>query len=134
MHWGTIQADLVSGKGVFAGYACWACETPAQGNTGGGMRHLGTARPRPSKAIQRQQLGRAMDRNRAGGTGRAGRSNAGTRLADVFIGGLLVYSNSQCLASGSELMVPVLTGEPGEFVLSYTMTFMFVKENRSIVR
>jgi hypothetical protein len=126
----------VSGKGVFAGYVCWACETPAQGNTSGGMWHLGTARPRPSKAIQCQQLGRAMDRNRAGGTGRAGRSNAGTRLADVFIGGLLVYSNSQCLAlaSGSELMVPVLTGEPGEFVLSYTMTFMFVKENRSIVR
>ena len=98
------------------------------------MRYLGTARPRPSKAIQRQQLGRVMDRNRAGGPGRAGRSNAGTRLAEVFIDGLLVYSNGQYLASGSELMVPVSTGELGEFVLSYTMTFMFVKENRNIVR
>jgi hypothetical protein len=51
--------------------------------------------PLPRKAIQRQQLGRAMDRDWAGGTGRAGRSRAGKRLASFFIGGVLIESNSQ---------------------------------------
>jgi hypothetical protein len=56
----------------------------------------GTGRPRPRAAIPRQQLGRAMDRDWAGRTGRTGRSNAGTRLADFFISGLLSASNRHC--------------------------------------
>ena len=38
-------------------------------------------------------MGRARDRDWAGSTGRAGRSSAGTRLANVFIGRLLIASN-----------------------------------------
>jgi hypothetical protein len=34
-----------------------------------------------------------MDREWAGGTGRTGRSNAGKRLADFFIGRFLIASN-----------------------------------------
>jgi hypothetical protein len=37
-----------------------------------------------------QQLGLMSDRDRAGGTGRAGRSKAGTRLADGFMPVLLI--------------------------------------------
>jgi hypothetical protein len=60
---------------------------------GGGI--WGTVLPLPRKAIRRQQLGRAKDRDWAGGTGRAGRSRAGKRLAGFFIGGVLFASNGQ---------------------------------------
>ena len=41
-----------------------------------------------------------MDRDWAGSTGRAGRSNAGKRLANFFIGRLLIASN--CHRNGSQ--------------------------------
>jgi hypothetical protein len=60
----------------------------------GGSGVWGTGRPlRREGRTPRQQLGRAMDRDWAGGTGRAGRSNAGERLANFFIGRLLIVSN-----------------------------------------
>jgi hypothetical protein len=41
-----------------------------------------------------QQLGLTSERDRAGGTGRAGRSDAGKRLVGVFIGSLLIIRSS----------------------------------------
>jgi hypothetical protein len=48
----------------------------------------------PQSGTQRQRLGRAIDRDRAGSTGRAGWSRAGKRLANFFIGGFLIAGNS----------------------------------------
>jgi hypothetical protein len=52
-----------------------------------------------------QQLGLMSDRDRAGGTGRAGRSKAGTRLADGFMHVLLIYHSrnrkSRCILTGT---------------------------------
>jgi hypothetical protein len=60
----------------------------------GGPGVWGTGRPLPrERRTQRQQLGRAMDRDWAGSTGRTGWSNAGKRLANFFIGRLLIASN-----------------------------------------
>ncbi len=60
----------------------------------GGSGVWGRGRPLPrERRTPCQQLGRAMDRDWAGGTGRAGRSNAGKRLANFFIGRLLIASN-----------------------------------------
>jgi hypothetical protein len=60
----------------------------------GGSGVWGTGRPLPrERRTQRQQLGRAMDRDWAGSTGRTGWSNAGKRLANFFIGRLLIASN-----------------------------------------
>jgi hypothetical protein len=60
----------------------------------GGSGVWGTGRPlRRERRTPRQQLGRAMDRDWAGGTGKAGRSNAGERLANFFIGRFLIASN-----------------------------------------
>jgi hypothetical protein len=49
----------------------------------------------PRQMTPRQQLGRARDRDWAGGTGRAGWSRAGTRLAGFFIGSILSASHSE---------------------------------------
>jgi hypothetical protein len=60
----------------------------------GGSGAWGTGRPlRRERRTPRQQLGRAMDRDWAGGTGRAGWSDAGKRLGNFFIGRLLIASN-----------------------------------------
>jgi hypothetical protein len=76
-----------------------ACPTPSgsdtllRGDASGGIRRRGTGRPLPREATQGQQLGRAMDRERAGSMGRAGRSSAGKRLTGFFISGFLIASN-----------------------------------------
>jgi hypothetical protein len=60
----------------------------------GGPGVWGTGRPLPrERRTPRQQLGRAMDRDWAGSTGRTGWSNAGKRLANFFIGRFLIASN-----------------------------------------
>jgi hypothetical protein len=69
-------------------------EMPTGGSGVGGSGVGGTGRPlRRERRTPRQQLGRAMDRDWAGSTGRAGRSNAGKRLAHFFIGRFLIASN-----------------------------------------
>jgi hypothetical protein len=52
---------------------------------GGGSGVWGTGHLPPREATQRQQLGRAMDLDRAGSTGRAGRSEEGKRLTYRFL-------------------------------------------------
>jgi hypothetical protein len=67
------------------------------GNARRGSGMWGTGRPLPKeRRTPRQQLGRAIDRDWAGSTGRAGRSNAGERLANFFIGRFLIASNRHC--------------------------------------
>jgi hypothetical protein len=60
----------------------------------------GECAPWHGQVIRCQRLGRARERDRAGSTGSAGRSRAGTRLGDCFIGvllrGFLLCDTSDC--------------------------------------
>jgi hypothetical protein len=95
----------------------------------GGYQRIRGVPPLHGEATPRQQLGRTRKRDRAGSTGRAGRSRAGKRQAGFFIGRFPLASNSYCNSreTGNRASVPDCTTKSNQITLCHGFSNMAFK-------